>query len=143
MDVGDSGDGIGTDLPSFGSHNGGETLRAAIIHYKSKRCLLQRSCGSRVYSLNCISCPKASHSPVYIGIRDYGLHEILTDIRNELVFRPAWVVSTFPRQRPPGRLPESSLSRMGLLCFSLQGCPISRQAISPRGPPCQVGSYSS
>ena len=33
--VGDSGDGIGTSLPSFGSHNGSEILRAAINHYKA------------------------------------------------------------------------------------------------------------
>ena len=32
-DAGDSGDGIGTSLPSFGSRNDGETLHAAIIHY--------------------------------------------------------------------------------------------------------------
>ena len=35
VDVGDSGDGMSTSLPSFGSRNGGETLRAAIIHYKA------------------------------------------------------------------------------------------------------------
>ena len=34
-DVGNSGDGMSTSLPSFRSRNGGETLRAAIIHYKS------------------------------------------------------------------------------------------------------------
>ena len=34
-DVGNSGDGMSTSLPSFGSRNGGETLRAAIIHYKA------------------------------------------------------------------------------------------------------------
>ena len=34
-DAGDSGDEIGTSLPSFGSRNGGEILRAAIIHYKA------------------------------------------------------------------------------------------------------------
>ena len=34
-DVGDSGDGMSTSLPSFESCNGGETLRAAIIHYKA------------------------------------------------------------------------------------------------------------
>ena len=33
-DGGDSGDRIGTSLPSFGSRNDGETLCAAIIHYK-------------------------------------------------------------------------------------------------------------
>ena len=34
-DVGYSGDGIGTSLPSFGSHDGGVILRAAINHYKA------------------------------------------------------------------------------------------------------------
>ena len=34
-DVGCSGDGVTRSLPSFGSRNGGETLRAAIIHYKA------------------------------------------------------------------------------------------------------------
>ena len=34
-DVGNSGDGMSTSLPSFGSRNGGETLRASIIHYKA------------------------------------------------------------------------------------------------------------
>ena len=34
-DVDDSGDGMSTSLPSFRSRNGGETLRAAIIHYKA------------------------------------------------------------------------------------------------------------
>ena len=34
-DVGCSGDGVTKSLPSFGSRNGGETLRAAIIHYKA------------------------------------------------------------------------------------------------------------
>ena len=33
--AGDSGDGIGTSLPSFESRNGGKILRAAIIHYKA------------------------------------------------------------------------------------------------------------
>ena len=32
-EVGDSGFGIDTSLPSFGSHDGGVTLRAAINHY--------------------------------------------------------------------------------------------------------------
>ena len=32
-DGGDSDDGMSTSLPSFRSRNGGETLRAAIIHY--------------------------------------------------------------------------------------------------------------
>ena len=32
-DVGNSGDGIDTSLPSFGSHIGGVILRAAINHY--------------------------------------------------------------------------------------------------------------
>ena len=27
-------------LPSFGSRNGGETLRAAIIHYKGNKCAI-------------------------------------------------------------------------------------------------------
>ena len=34
-DVGNSGDEMSTSLPSFGSRNGGETLRAVIIHYKA------------------------------------------------------------------------------------------------------------
>ena len=34
-DVGNSGDGMSTILPSFGSRNGGETLHDAIIHYKA------------------------------------------------------------------------------------------------------------
>ena len=34
-DVGYSGDGIDTSLPSFGSHVGGVILRAAINHYKA------------------------------------------------------------------------------------------------------------
>ena len=34
-DVGNCGDRMSTSLPSFGSRNGGETLRAAIIHYKA------------------------------------------------------------------------------------------------------------
>ena len=34
-DVGCSGNGMTKGLPSFGSRNGGETLRAAIIHYKA------------------------------------------------------------------------------------------------------------
>ena len=32
-DEGDAGDGKTKSLPSFGSRNGGEILRAAIIHY--------------------------------------------------------------------------------------------------------------
>ena len=34
-DVGYSGEGIDTSLPSFGSHDGGVILRAAISHYKA------------------------------------------------------------------------------------------------------------
>ena len=34
-DEGDSGVGMSKSLPSFGSRNCGETLRAAIIHYKA------------------------------------------------------------------------------------------------------------
>ena len=34
-DEGDSGDGMTKSLPSFRSRNGGETLRAAIVHYKA------------------------------------------------------------------------------------------------------------
>ena len=33
--VGNSGDGMSTILPRFGSRNGGQTLRAATIHYKA------------------------------------------------------------------------------------------------------------
>ena len=40
MDVDSSGDGIVIDVPSFGSHNSGEILRAAIIHYRLKSLLL-------------------------------------------------------------------------------------------------------
>ena len=34
-DIGDSGDGMSMSVPSFGSRHSGETLRAAIIHYKA------------------------------------------------------------------------------------------------------------
>ena len=34
-DVGNVDGGMSTSLPSFGPRNGGETLRAAIIHYKA------------------------------------------------------------------------------------------------------------
>ena len=34
-EVGNSGDGTYTSLPSFGSHDGGVILRAAINHYKA------------------------------------------------------------------------------------------------------------
>ena len=60
-EVGDSSDGIGTILPSFGSRNGGKILRAAIIHYKAI---------SPSYSgLGSRACPKASRKPAYKGVR--------------------------------------------------------------------------
>ena len=40
-DVGFSGDGIDAGLPSFGSHDGGVILRAAINHYKGNIAGLQ------------------------------------------------------------------------------------------------------
>ena len=40
-DVGYSGDGIDTGLPSFGSHGGGVILRAAINHYRGNIAELQ------------------------------------------------------------------------------------------------------
>jgi hypothetical protein len=35
-----------TSLPSFRSHNGGRTLRAAIIHYNGNKCSVTMSCVS-------------------------------------------------------------------------------------------------
>ena len=40
-EVGNSGDGIDTSLPSFGSHDGGVILRAAINHYMGNIAELQ------------------------------------------------------------------------------------------------------
>ena len=61
VNVGDSGDGIGTTLPSFGSHGGGEILRAAINHYKAN---------NADYNEIVTLCPKAPHSPAYKGSQD-------------------------------------------------------------------------
>ena len=59
-DVGDYDDRMSTSLPSFGSRNDVETLRAAIIHYKA--IFASYSEGLRL-------CPKASHRPAYKGVR--------------------------------------------------------------------------
>ena len=63
-DKGNSGDGMTKSLPSFGSHDGGMILRAAIIHYKA-------ICAD--YSERCLEllkvCPKASRRPAYKGVR--------------------------------------------------------------------------
>ena len=57
-DVGDSGDGMSTSLPSFVSRNGGKTLRAAITHYKA------------IYAdYNEVrACPEASLRSAYKGV---------------------------------------------------------------------------
>ena len=44
MNLGDSGDGLGTSLPSLESHSGGEILCAAIIHYKATTPITMRLC---------------------------------------------------------------------------------------------------
>ena len=63
-DEGDSGVGMSKSLPCFGSRNGGETLRAAIIHYKA--ICADYSEGLRI----CLRlCPKASRRPAYKGVR--------------------------------------------------------------------------
>ena len=60
-DVGCSGNGVTKALPSFGSRNGGETLHAAIIHYKAIYA---------DYSERCVrACPEASLRPAYKGVR--------------------------------------------------------------------------
>ena len=66
-DVGCSGDGMTKGLPSFGSRNGGETLRAAIIHYKA---ISPSYSGSRLRT-----CLNASQGPAYKGVQTLGLQE--------------------------------------------------------------------
>ena len=53
-------------LPSFGSHDGGEILRAGIIHYGEYVCTC---CNEFV----CKRSPKASCGQAYIGVLPKGL----------------------------------------------------------------------
>ena len=72
-DVGCSGDGVTKSLPSFGSRNGGETLHAAIIHYKATS---PSYSGSYVcVRLDSLACPKASQGAAYKGVQTLGLQE--------------------------------------------------------------------
>ena len=70
-----SSDGIAhTILPSFGSHDGGEILRAAIIH--SRRICVQVT--MRLYA-----CPKAAGRLAYKGAKPSPTRKALTDLDHE------------------------------------------------------------